>query len=100
MVNFGFSRREYDDLTKKEKAFIVKEWETKLVRDVTFARDAHLNAIVNGTPRKSRRFIELFKKKPKKTDAEELRNTYEGILAYEKQKGTSWVDRIKGKKKR
>ena len=36
VANFGYSKSDYESLTRKEKAFIYKAWENKLVSDNTY----------------------------------------------------------------
>lgn len=53
-----------------------------------------LNALLNSKRRKSKRFIELFKKRRKKVDKEFNANAMEAIERTEKKEGKSWVEKI------
>ena len=94
VVNFGYTKRDYNDLTELEKLFIYKAYESKVVNDTTFMRNAHLNALANSKRKKTKKFIELFKKKRKKADKEFNQNAMQSILETEKKEGKSWVDRL------
>lgn len=94
VVNFNYSRHAYDQLTETEKMFIRKAYETKLVNDMTFTRNAHLNAIANSKRKKAAKFIDLFTKKRKKVDKEYNKNAENVITNVEKKEGKSWVDKL------
>ncbi|KYG34908.1 hypothetical protein [Alkalihalobacillus trypoxylicola] len=94
VVNFNYSKAEYNQLTELEKAFIYKAYEDKVVNESTFARNAHLNAIVNSKRKKNKKFIDLFKKSRKKVDKEFNQNAESIIKQTEENEGKSWVDKI------
>lgn len=93
-MNFGYTRKDYDDLNETDKLFIRKAWEQKVVNDTEFMRNAHLNAIVNSKRKKSKKFIDLFKKKQKKVDKQYNKNAEATIFDVEKNEGKSWVDKL------
>lgn len=70
MVNLGLSKRDIEDITPTEKAFIIKAWEDKVVLETTLLRDAFLNAYLNANRKKNKAFMPMFKKKAKKIDKE------------------------------
>lgn len=94
VVNFGFSKKEYEELTESEKMFIKKEFENKTVRESTYLRDAVYNAVNNALRKKGAKFQELFKKKQAKADTEFNENAIEVVLELEEKNGKSWVDLI------
>lgn len=94
MVNFGYTKRDYYELTELEKSFIHKEYETKLVNEMTHLRNAVLNAVNNAFRKKNKKFIDLYKKKQAKVDKEYNENAVKVIHEIEEQEGKSWVDRI------
>lgn len=94
VVNFGFSKREYLELTDKEKMFIRKEFERKTITDATYIRDAVFNAVSNALRKKGARFQELFKKKQAKADVEFNENAVSTVLEIEETGGKDWVRRI------
>ena len=94
VVNFGYSKRDYDALTELEKRFIYKAYESKEVHFFTFMRNAVFNALANSKRKKSRKFMELFKKRQKKADKEFNTNATAAILRTEEKEGKSWVDKI------
>ena len=70
VVNFGFSKDEYYDLTPVEKALIYKAWEDKVVLDTTMQYKAMATAIRNTINLSKRRRppVKLWTKKQKKAD--------------------------------
>lgn len=94
VANFSYSKHDYDQLSEMEKMFIRKAYETKLVNDMTFMRNAHLNAIANSKRKKAAKFIELFTKKRKKVDKAYNKNAESTIMDVEKKEGKSWVDKL------
>lgn len=92
-VNFGYSKRDYADLTAWDKAFIYKAYETKVVSETSLIRDAVLNAVVNALRKKGKRFVKLWKKRQRRADKNISRNNLRTILDIE-QKETGWIDRI------
>lgn len=94
VVNFGMSKQEYSHLTETEKMFIRKEYESKLVNEMTHMRNAVLNAVNNAMRKKGKSFIELFKKKNEKADKEYNEHAIKIIIDMEKKQGKSWVNKI------
>ncbi len=92
VVNFGYSKSDYNALTPLEKAFILKAWEAKLVSDTTYQRNAVLNAVSNAFRKKGKRFIPLWKKKQKKINKEIAKDNLKLVESMEKENGKSWVD--------
>ena len=97
MVNFNYSKADYDALTETEKKFIYKAYETKTISDCTHIRNAVLNATVNANRKKNKKFIELFEKKQEKVDVEFTENALEVINEVEERDGKSWVDLLYNK---
>lgn len=93
-VNFECSKKEYEELTELEKLFIRKAYETKLINDTIYQRDAHYNALINANRKKSKKFIDLFKPRPKKADKEFNQNAMQSIVETEQKEGKSWVDKL------
>lgn len=62
VVNFGMSPEEVNNLTGREKSFIRKEWENKIVRDTNLIAKAVNNAVVNAFRKKGGRMIPMWKK--------------------------------------
>ena len=84
VVNFGYSKSDYEMLTPCEKAFVYKAWENKAVSDSTMFRDAALNAISNAFRKKNKRFIRLWKKKQKKANKDVIKENLHVIEEAEK----------------
>lgn len=93
-VNFGYSKADYNALTPLEKAFILKAWESKLVSDTTYQRNAVLNAISNAFRKKGKKFIPLWKKKQKRINKEVAKDNLKLVENLEKQNGKAWVDLV------
>lgn len=92
-VNFGYTKRDYLDLTEIEKAFIYKAYENKVVSWSTLARDAVLNAVSNALRKKNKRFMKLWKKRSKKADKDLVEDNMKTIQSIEKEE-TGWIDLI------
>ena len=94
VVNFGYSREDYEQLTPRDVAFIRKAYETKTVKETTYLRNAVLNAVSNALRKKNARFQKFWKKVQKPLDKEKARNDAEIIFETEEKEGKSWVDKI------
>lgn len=94
VVNFNYSKEEYDALTDREKLFIYKAYETKIVSETTHMRNAVMNAVTNAMRKKGKKPYELFTKKQEKVDVEFTENALEVIQDIESTEGKSWVDLI------
>lgn len=93
-VNFGTMKRDYLDFTELEKAFIMKEYESKTVTDNTHTRNAFFNAYANANRKKGKKFQELFTKKQEEADIDYNLKAIEVVINMEEHQGKSWVDRI------
>lgn len=95
LPNFGYSRTDYDALTRKEKMFIYKAWENKLVADSTHLYNAVFTAVYNATRQKRKRALKLWRKnKVKKANAETVSENLEIVREVEANEGKSWIDKI------
>lgn len=94
VVNFGYSKKDYESLTEREKFFIYKAWETKMVSDTTHLRNAFMNAYINANRKKNKKIIPLWKKKKQKADKELVKDNLRIIRETEEKEGKSWVDLI------
>lgn len=81
-------------MTELEKAFIRKEYESKVIFENTQRRDAFFNAYINANRKKNSKFRPLYKKKQEKADVEYNQNAIKTIEEIEKRDGKSWVDKI------
>lgn len=93
-MNLGYSKRDYEELTPREAAFIRKAWEDKLVSDNTLLRNAVLNAVNNALRKKNAPFRELWRKAQAPVDRDKARDQIEIVREIEKKEGKDWVDRI------
>lgn len=94
VVNFGYTPSDYNSLTPRQKLLIMKEWETKFVRDTSYVSSAVNNAIVNAHRKKGKPALSLWKHKPKKGDKQEAQNAFETIKRMETNNGKEWVKKI------
>lgn len=93
-VNFGTSKHDYMQLTKREKLFIMKAWEEKEVRESTFLRNAVMNAVSNAMRSKKEPFRELWTKKQKPVDKEVVEVNMSVIEETTKKEEFDWVAEI------
>ena len=93
-VNFGTSKREFMELTKRDKIFIRKAWEEKEVRESTFLRNAVMNAVSNAMRDKKQPFRELWTKKNQPADFEIIEVNLETIEESNKTDNFDWVAEI------
>lgn len=93
VVNFGYTKRDYLELSEVEKLFIMKAWENYTVSWSTLVRDAVFNAVGNALRKKNKRFRKLWKKRQMKADKEVIRENTKTINEIEKRE-KGWIDRI------
>lgn len=62
VVNFHYTRSQYDTLTPAEKRAIMKAYETRTVTETTLIRDAVFNALINAHRKKGKPFRKLWRK--------------------------------------
>lgn len=95
VVNFGYSKADYQALTITEKAFIMKAYEDKVVSDSTVLAMAVNNAINNALRKKGKRPLKLWKMKNHAViDKEAMQLSIKQIINHEKQTGKGWVEKI------
>lgn len=94
VVNFGYSKEDYESLTEKEKLFIYKAYENKIINNTTLIRDSVLNAMNNALRKKGKKFQPLWKKKQKPVDKDVLKEHLKIVEETEAKEGKSWVDKI------
>lgn len=93
-VNFNYSKSDYEELTPKEKSFIYKAWEDKVVRESTLLNNAVYNAIANSQRKKGKKYQKLWKKRVKGINKDIAFNNEEIIKNIEKRDGKGWVDKL------
>lgn len=94
-VNFGYSKAEYEALTWKEKAFIYKAWEDKIVRDSYNMYNAMFTAAYNVNRPKRRRALKLWRKASvRKANMDVVRETMSIIHEVEAKEGKSWIEAV------
>ena len=85
------SRADYESLTPREKAFIAKAYENKVVFETNLINNAVNNAVANALRKKGSSPKPLWKKKPKHGDTDELKVAW---TKGSKEKDKSWVEKI------
>lgn len=81
-------------MTPKEKLFIYKAWENKVVSDTTFMAQAVNNAISNALRKKGKQPVPLWKKKPKRMDRELAKENLALIKSINERYGNGWIDKV------
>lgn len=94
IANFGFTKRDFEELTESEIAFTIKAWENKQVLDSQLMANAFYNAYSNANRKKNARAVPLWKKKSKKTDIDKLKKQYLEVLEYEQNNSNDWIRKI------
>lgn len=93
-VNFGTSKKDFMELTKRDKVFIRKAWEEKEVRESTFLRNAVMNAVSNAMRDRKQPFRELWTKKNQPANFEIIEVNLETIEESNKTDKFDWVAEI------
>ena len=95
VVNFGYSKADYEALTPKEIAFIRKAWETKMVTESYNMYNAAFTACYNVNRPKRKKALKLWKRaKVKKADMEIIQENMQTIREVEEREGKGWVSAI------
>ncbi len=90
-VHFGYSKSDYNALTPRERAFILKAYETKTVNESTLLRDAVFNAINNAIRKKGKAFHKLWKKAPRTISDEEFEENRNIAYEVQQKEGKNWA---------
>lgn len=94
-VNFGYSKADYEALTPREKIFLLKAWENKLVSDTTFIYNAVFTASYNVNRGRRKRALKLWRKaRVQKADMDVVSENLGIIREVEAREGKGWVDLI------
>nr|DAF98392.1 MAG TPA: hypothetical protein [Siphoviridae sp. ctnNB1] len=95
VVNFGYTKGDYDELTRREKAFIYKAWENKIVSETTHIYNAAFTAGYNVNRPKRKRALKLWRKAGvMKANMETVEENLKIAEEVEKKEGKGWVQRI------
>lgn len=94
VANFGWTRDDYLDITPRQKAFIMKAFEDRVVRDTNLQNMAFGNALANLYRKKHAPAIPLWQKPSAPADIERARANIEVVLEMEKRDGKGWIDKI------
>lgn len=94
-ANFGYSRGEYGALTPRERALLLKAWESRQISLSYLIYNAVFTAMYNVNRPKRKRALKLWKKsRVRKADMEAVNDNLETIREAEKNDGTDWVRKV------
>lgn len=94
-ANLGYSKRDYDELTPREKAFIYKAWESKVVADTYNVYNAVFTATYNVNRPKRKKALKLWRKaKTQRANIETVNENLAIAKEVEAKEGKTWVDLI------
>lgn len=94
VVNFGYTKRDYDELTMTERAFIMKAYENKIVTDSTIERNAVANALANCFRKKGKREIPLWRRKLNHKQIEKQKRLLDKAKQNEKNDDKEWIKKV------
>ena len=94
VVNFGFTKADYEALTPKEIVFIYKAWENKKVSDLYDMYNAVSTAVYNVQRPKNKKALQLLKKRSQKANMDSIKQNLAIIREMENKKDYSWVEKI------
>ena len=91
--NFGFSKRDYNEMTRREIAFLLKAYETRTVEMTQYLYNAVYTAVYNAMRGKNKRALKLWhKRKTQKADMETIQENINIVMDVESKEGKGWVD--------
>lgn len=93
VVEFGFSRQEYEELTERQIHFIRKAWENREVRQTNLINMAVSNALANLHRKKGKPPIPLWKK-PASFDVSKAKDGVKVIEEIEARDGKGWIQKL------
>lgn len=96
VANFNYTKTEYEKLTIKERKFILKAWENKVIFENHLDRNAVSNAYINANRKKGARAFPLWKKAVNNDiDINKLKTDFREIERMESEdKEKKWVQAI------
>jgi hypothetical protein len=98
VVNFGYSKSDYEALTKRERAFIYKAWESKRMLDAVLVYKGVFAANYNLNRKKGKQPIEVWvKPKTAEITAQKAQKYKDGIRRLqerEKANGQTWMQKV------
>lgn len=95
VVHFGYSKADYEALTLREKAFIYKMWEEKMLQDSYNIYNAVFTATYNVNRPKGKQALKLWKKaRVRRANMKVVQNTMDIIQNIEKKEGNLWINAV------
>lgn len=91
-VHFGYSKSDYEELTSREKAFLYKAYEDKVISDGYSMYNAVFTAVYNANRPKQKKALKLWRKaKTQKADMETVKGNMAIAREVEEKEGRGWV---------
>ena len=78
----------------KERLFLLKAYENKLVTQTELMYKACFTAFYNASRPKRKKALKLWTKPPKKANMQEVNNAIDIVKAVEAKEGDSWIRRV------
>lgn len=95
VANFHYTKSDYEQLTRRERTFIMKAYENKLVSDNQYLYSAVFAATYNAQRTKKQRALKLWEKeKVKKADMNIVKEAADVMAEVERKEGSSWIDKV------
>lgn len=95
VANFGYSKTDYEAITPREKAFIYKAWENKIISDSYALYNAVFKAVYNVNRPKRKQALKLWKKaSQKKANMEVIKDNLKIVREVDQKEGSEWVKKI------
>ncbi len=93
--NFGYSKSDYEAVTRKELAFLRKALENRMITQTTMLYNAIYTAVYNAMRPKNKRALPLWRKRRmKKANTEIVTENLRVVQEVESREGKEWVRRI------
>lgn len=93
--NFGYSKADYNAITKKEQAFLIKAIETRIVSQTTLMYNAIYTAVYNAMRPKNKRALKLWiKPKTQRANMQTASENLRIVNEVEEKEGKGWIDQI------
>ena len=94
-ANFGYSKGDYESLTRRERAFLYKAWEDREVFRTTMLYNAVYTATYNVNRKKNKRALKLWRRgQVQMADKEIAEENLKIALEVEEKEGKNWVNLV------
>lgn len=93
VVEFGYTRADYDALTPRQIAFIRRAWESREVRRTSLINMAVNNSLANSHRKKGKPYIKLWQKQ-ESFDVDKAKDGVRIVEEIEKRDGKGWIKKL------